>query len=283
MKILTRDKIKQLLAEGDPTKELKLQLRDRAIALAAFLLEQNAVTEYFEINKFDVEYEFFTHIIGLTGRSYPLNKMIKQELNFSDIENTDLIASYCYGPLFDQVFMPAINKHSVSDVFEVHSFTLREKGLDVNTLQYNLDSWAPEYSLVRFILNDTSRYINVVMIANQGNVRLFKDVYNDNIHYSSKPSHQDYQRELLRVLGSQDINTYRQESFREPWLSKQKLDYKREIVATKDWIKDFNARYKSTLSSMQHIFKNLPDNYSDELFIASFWSQLPSYYKLYMG
>lgn len=276
MKTLTRKQLSSIISAGDPNKDVKAILKARAIALGKYLVEHNAVDQYFELNKFDVEYEFYTHISGSVGRKYELNENINRDLNFTRLDHD--VATYCYTHLFDKVFHPIVNGYENSDKYEVYSFTLREKTVKLDSLQYNLEGWTYEYSLVRFTLNDTSNYLNVVMVSNKGNADLFKEVYKDSIQFVSKPHHQNYHSELLRVLGQKDVNTYRENSFTEPWLSNQKLDYKREFLYTKDWVRDFNTSYRTTLERMHFLIKDLPSTYDEDMFISHLWTMIPEYY-----
>lgn len=274
---LNRAIIQEKLKQGDPDYDLKQLLKKRAIDLATYLVDSDLVEEYHQLSELTLDYMFYSHIVGGTFVDCKLSSQVVKDCNFTRLETPSSVGAYCYDTLFNKVFTPIVNGHLNYNSQSVYYFSLRSKLLNLKLLEYDLDNWADEYTIIKFTINNNTDYINVVLSANDGTIEVFKDKYKDYIRYTSRPHRQDYYEEVLRALGNKDVNTYKPNSFREPWLSDTPLDYEREVLRSKNWIDCFNNSIKATRKNMEPIWEKLGIS-EEQLFDSFFWSTIPESY-----
>jgi hypothetical protein len=84
---------------------------------------------------------------------------------------------------------------------------------------------------------------------------------------------------VLRALGNKDRNTYKPDSFREPWLSNTPLDYEREVVRSKNWVDYVNSCHHNTMKKVEPFIEQL-DVSEEDFFNSLFWATIPESYTL---
>jgi hypothetical protein len=280
---LNRAILLEKLKHGDPNKEIKLILKQRAVELANYLVDSELVEEYYALSEFTLDFVFFSHLLGNKFIDCKFSEQLVKDLNFTRIDAPDSVGEYCYNTLYHKIFTPIIHGYHNYDSNSVYYFSLRNKLLNLDVLEYDLDNWADEYTIIKFTLNKSNEYINVVFSANDSTINLFKNKYKDYIHYTNRPHRQDYYEEVLRALGNRDINTYKSDSFMEPWLSTGSLDYEREVLRTKNWIDYFNSCHSNLMKNVEPFIDKISIT-EEEFFDSFFWATIPeSYTHKYKG
>jgi len=274
---LNRAVIQEKLKQGDPDSDLKMLLKQRAVELATYLVDSDLVEEYYNLSELTLDFMFYSHLLGGTFINCKFSEQLVKDLNFTRIKAPASVGEYCYNTLFNKVFTPIVNGHLNYNSHSVYYFSLKNKLLNLDVLEYDLDTWADEYTIIKFTLNKTGEYLNIVLYANDGTIELFKDKYKDHIHYTSRPHKQDYYEEVLRALGNKDINTYKPDSFREPWLSDVPLDYEREVLRSKNWLDYFNICHTNIMKNIEPIKEQLTVS-EEEFFNSLFWATIPESY-----